>query len=113
MNGRMYVRTLFEEDDVLGLEAKVGVFQEEFLGFTSSRAANHDIPRDDGRTGFRPVLFLGNSLQTSNTLGLVLEQGFMGRQSDIIASFWGTATQPGTLTTCHQEHADLTARNGM
>lgn len=65
------MRTLFEEDDIVGIEAKVVVLLEELLGGLACGARRHNVPGHNST--------IGQILQTLNALGLDLEEGLVAR----------------------------------
>lgn len=83
---------MLEENDVLGGKTKVGVLLEEILGFASRWAAGHDIPGDDDRASCLAIFACSNDLEAGDSLCLVLEEGFVGWQSDIVATLGSAAT---------------------
>lgn len=104
--------TLFENDDVLRVEAKVVVFSEEGFRLAASRTTSHHVPGDhDGTLGLSK-LCLGDGLETSDALCLVLEEGCVRGEADVVTAFRSKAAEPRALTTSHQKHADLTICNG-
>ena len=105
-------RTLFKKDDVFGLEPKVRVGLEIRLSFPPRRPAGHDIPWHDGRAGGVTRLLLRDLLQACDAFRLILEQGFVRWETDIVAAFRGRATQTSALSTSHEEHADLAPGDG-
>lgn len=105
--------TLFKDDDVLWIEAKVVVACEEGFRLAASRTAGHHIPGDgDGTLGLSK-LGLCDSLKASDALGLVLEKGFVRGKANVVTAFWGRTAEPRALTASHQKNANLAIRHGL
>lgn len=89
------------------------VLSEEGFRLTASRTAGHHIPGDHDRTLGLSKLGLGDGLETSDALRLVLEEGFVRGEADVVATLRSRAAEPRALTTSHQKDADLTICNGL
>jgi hypothetical protein len=105
--------TLLKNNDVLRIQSEILIVGEEIFRLLARWTTGHNIPGDDDRTLGLSELRLGNGLETSDALSLVLEERLVRWKANVVTAFRGRAAEPRALTTCHQEHADLAIRNGL
>ena len=80
--------TLLKDDYVGWRQAKKVVLLEEGFRRRAGRATGHNIPGDDDGSFWFAELGFRERLKSDNPFRLQLEEGFVGRETNVIASLW-------------------------